>query len=112
MSTHLLPLPRKEMDTVASTPLVKFVQYNHTLDQLLVTLLYVLDIKCVTVVYTWCTQSEDNTCAFSVSVANENHTKKYKMKSHTFFLLGANASQQQYNLIQRQTFTKLESSGI
>ena len=66
----------------------------------------------MTVVYTWLTQSENKTCGFPVSLANENHTKKYETKSHIFFLLGAYALQQQHILIQRQTVTKIDSSGI
>ena len=45
--------------------------------------LYLLDIKCVTVVYTWCTQSENETWVYCQSrQCRRKLHQKYEMKSH------------------------------
>ena len=52
--------------------------------------LYLLDIKCVTVVYSWCTHSENKMWVYCQSRQCQRKLhQNYEMKSHIFFLLCA-----------------------
>ena len=69
--------------------------------------LYLLDIKCVTVVYTWCTQSENKTWVYCQSrKCRRKLHQKYEIKSHIFFLLCAYYALQQQHSDSETKFQK------